>query len=205
MVKAGEPPRAGEPPAPRSGKQPAEPGLVFAERGAAAVPADVLHGLLGPHVAAGARAALVSTELTTLHFIEEMARRGLPIEDRLLRGDIHFVPVYGLMGKRAPRREVLPKLRRSGAIHGRSLVAIDAFSRILGSHFRGASPQAAWREAEDSLWFFHTLADEGATVVLTFEPNGIEPRVRELYRRSADRLVDLSAAPPGPGEGALPQ
>jgi archaeal flagellar protein FlaH len=101
-----------------------------------------LFGLLSNHHSA----CVVSTELTTLGFIEQMRSLDYGIEQQLLSGNLLFLPVYPLVARRSLPHNLLERLREAEEVYEKEVIIIDTFSKLITEQQRafeenGHAPQ----------------------------------------------------------------
>lgn len=171
----------------------------------------ILYGLLQNQHTVG----VVSTELTTLGFIEQMNSLSYPIEKNLLDRDLVFLPVYPLMGSRKIPRDLLQRLRVADALYSKEVIVIDTLSKLFQDQLRifkeqggqteavASRPggpmtttvertpeQALMDEAEETLYHMKRLAASGKTFILTLEPR-LPEEILTLYRDASDVHISL--------------
>lgn len=97
----------------------------------------VVHGLLENDHTVG----MVSTELTTLGFIEQMRSLEYMIEKQLLGADLLFLPVYPLVSQRRVPNDLLARLRSAEELYAKEVVMIDTFSKLVTEQLRAYNKQ----------------------------------------------------------------
>jgi archaeal flagellar protein FlaH len=168
----------------------------------------LLFGLLSCHHSVGA----VSTELTTLGFIEQMRSLDYPVERHLLTGDLLFLPVYPLVSARRVPHDLLARLRCAEDLFAKELVLIDTFSKLLAEQHRShtAAPvtrslvlehragsaalnaeEALAAEVEETIYDLKRRAAAGKTIILTVEPEQVAPSILRLLRDTSDVHLTL--------------
>ncbi len=160
----------------------------------------ILYGLLKNHHTAG----IVSTELTTLGFIEQMRSLDYAVEGELLSGDLLFLPVYPLVAKRQLPHDLLARLQAAEELFQKEIVIIDTFSKLI------TEQQRAFQEHAQSAQY-QQRAENPQTAVFKADPsadasNGLDPDQRltaqvedTLYnikrRTSAGKTIVLTVEP----------
>lgn len=129
---------------------------------------------------------IVSTENTTMQFVEQMASLGYPVDDALIEGRLLFLPVHPILGFQRPKKDILERLLRAKAMYDRDIVAIDAFSGLLGSYAKAGGAHDLIQRLEELLFLFKRLCAEGKTIVLTLEPGDLPPDVVGMLKSTAD-------------------
>lgn len=170
----------------------------------------MMYGLL----ANGHTVGTVSTELTTLGFIDQMKSLNYPIEQSMLKRDLVYLPVYPLLGARQTPHDLLSRLRNAKAIYDKEVVVVDTISKLFQDQLRifqerGVPPskstsqggltqiheltpeQALMNEAEETLYTMKRLAASGKTFIITIEPDQTPKDVLTLFRDASDIHIGL--------------
>ncbi len=165
----------------------------------------ILYGLLKNHQSVG----VVSTELTTLGFIEQMRSLDYTVEDRLLAGDLLYLPVYPLVAARSLPEDLLDRLRNAEELYSKEAIVIDTFSKLVTEQLRlyqrsvPATDKHADRETVSHTATGHssTLQEPPATHERTVPPQEklvaqVEDTLYDLKRRtSAGKTILLTVEP----------
>lgn len=145
-----------------------------------------LYGLLKN----GARATFVSTELTTLHFIEQMHSLEYGVEEYIFSRSLMFLPVYPVLGFRGKKMDLMDRLLNARKMYETDVVCIDAFSQLVKDWTRSLPPEVAERtkveRIEDALYLFKLLNAKGKTVILTLQPGDIPDDIASALKSAAD-------------------
>ena len=171
-----------------------EGALVILEGGYGSGKSILLERLLYGAVENGASASVVSTELTTSSFLEQMYNLDYDVEEALLGQRLVFVPVYPVFGWRAPKADLLDKLLHAKRLFEKDLIAIDCFSSLLKNYIQAAHPGGlvdVSDKVEEALYLFKLLNAQGKTVILTIEPNELPPEVISAFQGAADVYLNL--------------
>lgn len=149
----------------------------------------VVYGLLKN----GARVSYVSTELTTLHFIEQMHTLDYPVEEFIFNRSLLFLPVYPVLGFRGKKTDLMDRLLNAKKMYDSDVVCIDAFSAIVKDWWRsvGATMDETEKTGriEDALYLFKLLNAKGKTVVLTFQPGDVPDDISAVLKGAADAYL----------------
>ncbi|MBI0584383.1 MAG: hypothetical protein ISF22_09180 [Methanomassiliicoccus sp.] len=86
----------------------------------------ILYGLLQN----GHTATFVSTELTLRDFIDQMYSLDYKVDKSLIKGDLHYYPVYPLLSNSRPRSDFLDKLMSSPRLYDRDVLFIDSLTTL---------------------------------------------------------------------------
>ena len=135
---------------------------------------------------------VVSTELTTAGFFDQMESLDYDVETAILGEQLVFVPVHPLVGHRAPRSDMLRRIVKARRMYTKDVVIFDTFSKFLGDHERisGAGP-ATMEQIEAALYLFKRLGSAGKTIILTFEHGQVRDEVAAIFKEAADLFLSL--------------
>lgn len=151
----------------------------------------ILYGLLKN----GSRVSVVSTELTTLHFIEQMHTLDYPIEEYIFSRTLLFLPVYPVLGFRGQKTDLMDRLLNAKRMYDSDVVAFDAFSSIIRDWWRAMPPEVSDRakqeKIEDALYLFKLLNAKGKTLVLTLQPGDVPEDTASVLKAAADVYLSL--------------
>lgn len=151
----------------------------------------LLYGLLKN----GARTTVVSTELTTLHFIEQMHSLDYPIEEYIFNRSLLFLPVYPVLGFRGNKVDLMDRLLNAKKMYESDVIAIDAFSSLVKDWMRalpaGTDERTKTERIEDALYMFKLLNNQGKTVILTLQPGDIPEDIAGVLKAVADVYLTL--------------
>jgi flagellar protein FlaH len=138
---------------------------------------------------------LVSTELTTLHFIEQMHSLDYQVEEFLLNRNLLFLPVYPVLGFRGGKVDLMDRLLNAKRMYESDVVCIDAFSSLVKDWVRavpkGTSQNAIVSRIEDALYLFKLLNANGKTVILTLQPGDMPEEIASVLKAAADVYMTL--------------
>ena len=151
----------------------------------------VLYGLLKNSL----RVTCVSTELTTLHFIEQMHSLDYPVEEYIFDRSLLFLPVYPVLGFRGRKTDLLDRLLNAKRMYESDIIAIDAFSSLIKDWSRAVGDHLSERERiekiEDALYLFKLLNNKGKTIVLTLQPGDMPEEIASVLKSAADVYLTL--------------
>lgn len=150
----------------------------------------LLYGLLKNN----ARVTVVSTELTTLHFIEQMHSLDYPIEEYIFNRSLLFLPVYPVLGFRGKKTDLMDRLLNAKKMYESDVIAIDAFSSLVKDWTRATrdmDEQVKVQRIEDALYLFKLLNNRGKTVILTLQPGDIPDDISAGLKAAADVYLTL--------------
>jgi flagellar protein FlaH len=133
---------------------------------------------------------LISTELTTKGFIDQMSSLGYPILDYLLEKRILFIPVFPLIGKILPRHDFLTRLLAQKALYDTDIIVVDTFSALVKEEINT-------EKAYMAIAFFKKLAGKSKTLILTVDPTELSGRLLMPFQSVADVYLTLKTRPVG--------
>lgn len=143
----------------------------------------------------GSKVTVVSTELTTLHFIEQMHSLDYPIEEYIFSRSLLFLPVYPVLGFRGNKLDLMDRLLNARKMYDSDIICIDAFSSVVKDWMRALpadTPKTAIIERiEDALYMFKLLNAKGKTVVITLQPGDIPDDVASGLKAAADVYLSM--------------
>lgn len=149
----------------------------------------LLYGFLRNHL----RVTVVSTELTTLHFIEQMHSLDYPVEEYLLDQRLLFLPVYPIIGYRGKKTDLLERLVKAKRMYEQDVIIIDAYSTLLKQWIKSVdgSDLDPMTGVEETLFLFKLLTARGKTIVLSMEPGEVPTDISSILRAAADVYMTL--------------
>lgn len=156
------------------------------------------YGFLKNHL----RVAVVSTELTTMQFIEQMHSLDYPVEEFLFDQRLLFLPVYPILGHRGKKGDLLHRLVSARRMYEQDVIVIDAYSTLLrqwAKSIENAPGIDVTGGVEETLYLFKLLSMRGKTVVLTIQPGDVDPHVVDILRANADVYLNTKFEMAGGG------
>src|SRR5581483_1547274 len=151
----------------------------------------IMYGLLKN----GARVTVVSTELTTMHFIEQMHSLDYPIEEYVFNRNLLFLPVYPVLGFRGKKTDLMDRLLNAKKMYESDVIFIDAFSSVVKDWMQAQEPGTSKRDLntriEDALYLFKLLNSRGRTVVLSLQPGDVPDEIASVLKAAADVYITL--------------
>ncbi|MGQ0536385.1 MAG: ATPase domain-containing protein [Methanobacteriota archaeon] len=140
----------------------------------------------------GHSVALVSTELTTSGFLDQMESLQYDVADPIIKEKLVFIPVHPLLSARAPRRDLLRRIVKAKRMYTKDVIVFDSFSKFLADHERLVDEETLIAQVEEVLHLFKRLNSRGKTVVLTFEKGQVREGVAAIFKESADLFLSLT-------------
>lgn len=138
------------------------------------------------------RVSYVSTELTTLHFIEQMHTLDYSVEEYIFSRSLLFLPVYPVLGFRGQKTDLMDRLLNAKKMYESDVIVIDAFSSIVKDWWRSAAELTEDQKREhieDALYLFKLLNAKGKAVVLTFQPGDVTEDISGVLKAAADAYL----------------
>lgn len=143
----------------------------------------------------GSRVTFVSTELTTLHFIEQMHSLDYPVEEFIFSRSLMFLPVYPVLGFRGKKQDLMDRLLNARKMYEPEIVVIDAFSQLVKDWTRSLPPNvpesAKVERIEDALYLFKLLNAKGKTIILTLQPGDMPDDISSALKSAADVYLSM--------------
>lgn len=151
----------------------------------------LLYGLLKNQ----AKVTVVSTELTTLHFIEQMHSLEYAVDEHIFNRSLLFLPVYPVLGFRGRKTDLMDRLLNAKRMYDSDVIAIDAFSQLVKDWVKalGADADERFKEEriEDALYLFKLLNAKGKSVILTLQPGDMPDDIASALKAAADVYLSL--------------
>jgi flagellar protein FlaH len=128
---------------------------------------------------------IISTEMTTRGFLDQMESLDYPVKRYLMDGHVRFIPVFPLIGKAKKRADFLSRLMGTQGLYDSEVVAIDTFSALVMNDIdEGRSLEA--------ISFLKKITGRNRTVILTMDPSDLSKGILSPFRSVADILIELS-------------
>lgn len=127
---------------------------------------------------------VISTELTTKGFLNQMETLDYPVKKNLLDGTLKFVPVFPLIGKAKQRADFLTRLKSTPGLYEAEVIAVDTFSSLVMNDIDEA-------KALDTISFFKKIVGKNRTIILTIDPQELSHDIMGPFRSVADILLEL--------------
>ena len=140
------------------------------------------------------KCTLVSTELTTLHFIEQMYSLDYPVEEFILDRRLLFLPVYPILSHRGRKNDLIERLLGAKRMYEQDVVVFDTYSSLVKNWVREASKDPkidVVGALEETLFLFKLLTAHGKTVMLGIEPGDLDHDFAARLQSSADQYFTL--------------
>ncbi len=148
--------------------------------GKSAIVQRLVYGFMLHHHSAN----IISTELTTKGFMDQMESLDYPIKRNLMEGTLGFVPVFPLIGKARKRTDFLTRLMSTPGLYEHEVIIVDTFSALVKNDLDES-------KALQTISFFKKITGRNRTVILTIDPSDIPTGIMAPFRSVADILIEL--------------
>jgi flagellar protein FlaH len=127
---------------------------------------------------------VISTELTTKGFLNQMESLDYPVKKNLLDSTLKFVPVFPLIGRAKERGDFLTRLKSTPGLYEAEVIAIDTFSALVMNDIDEY-------RALETISFFKKIVGKNRTIILTIDPMELSNDIMGPFRSVADILLEL--------------
>ncbi|MGA1821305.1 MAG: ATPase domain-containing protein [Thermoplasmatota archaeon] len=128
---------------------------------------------------------IISTELTTKGFLNQMESLDYPVKRYLMDGSIRFVPVFPLIGTAKTRADFLSRLMSTPGLYESEVIAMDTFSALVMNDINES-------KALQAISFLKKITGKNRTVILSIDPSDIPKSIMSPFRSVADILIELN-------------
>jgi len=127
---------------------------------------------------------LISTEMTTKGFLDQMESLDYPVKKNLLEGTVRFVPVFPLIGRAKKRTDFLQRLMSTPALYDTEVIAVDTFSALVLNDIDEAKALA-------TISFLKKITGRNRTMILSIDPTDLPAEIISPFRSVAAILIEL--------------
>ena len=127
------------------------------------------------------RVSLVTTELTTRGWLEQVASIGYFMEKRIDDGDFHLMSSFGVIAEQAEDPVDLLELLESPALKDAEVVIIDRASQMIPAEIEGPVLLSMLRQ----------YTAEGRTLFLMIDPEEMDSKLLRELQNSAEVVLDM--------------
>lgn len=127
---------------------------------------------------------IISTEMTTKGFMDQMDSLDYPVKKHLLDGALGFVPVFPLIGKARERSDFLSRLMNTPGLYENEVIFVDTFSALVKNDLDE-------EKALSMISFLKKITGRNRTVIMTIDPSDIPESIMAPFRSVADILIEL--------------
>ena len=127
------------------------------------------------------KVSLVTTELTTRGWLEQVASIGYYMEKRIDDGDFHLMSSFGVIAEQAENPVDLLELLESRALKEAEVVIIDRASQMIPAEMEGPVLLSKLRQ----------YTAQGRTLFLMLDPDEIDSKLMRELQNSAEVVLDM--------------
>jgi flagellar protein FlaH len=127
------------------------------------------------------KVSLVTTELTTRGWLEQVASIGYFMEKRIDDGDFHLMSSFGVIAEQAEDPVNLLELLESPALKDAEVVIIDRASQMIPAEIEGQVLLSMLRQ----------YTAEGRTLFLMIDPEEMDSKLLRELQNSAEVVLDM--------------
>ena len=133
----------------------------------------------------GVKVLVVTTELTTRGWIEQMESIGYPVTEHIASGRLLVFSRFGVIAE--TKNDVgLFDVLESDAIEKADVVAIDTASSLMPNNLEPADRDAVLQR-------LRKICSESRSLLLTVDPSEMDDRLLHKLRSSCEVLLDMNA------------
>lgn len=132
----------------------------------------------------GYTVTLISTELTTKGFIDQMKSLNYDIMHQLLNGRLTFIPVFPLFGHAKTRQDFLGRLMNTRGLYNSDVIVIDTFSSLIKNDIDE-------ERAFMVLAFFQKLSGQSKNIIITMDTDELSESVVSPFRSVCDIYLEM--------------
>ena len=134
----------------------------------------------------GIKVTLISTELTTKGFIDQMRSLDYDIMEYLLDGRLIFIPVFPLFGQAKTRADFLGRLMNTKELYRSDVIMMDTFSSLIKNDIDE-------ERAFMVIGFFQKLSEQSKNIIITMDPAELSETVVAPFRSVCDIYIELKS------------
>ena len=127
------------------------------------------------------KVSLVTTELTTRGWLEQVASIGYFMEKRIDDGDFHLMSSFGVIAEQAEDPVDLLELLESPALKEAEVVIIDRASQMIPAEIEGPVLLSTLRQ----------YTAQGRTLFLMIDPEEMDSKLLRELQNSAEVVLDM--------------
>ena len=127
------------------------------------------------------KVSLVTTELTTRGWLEQVASIGYFMEKRIDDGDFHLMSSFGVIAEQAEDPVDLLELLESPALKEAEVVIIDRASQMIPAEIEGPVLLSMLRQ----------YTAQGRTLFLMIDPEEMDSKLLRELKNSAEVVLDM--------------
>lgn len=129
---------------------------------------------------------LISTQMTTKGFINQMYSLDYPIAQHLLKNRLLYIPVIPLVKAAKSRLDFIERLMSAEELFNNDIIIIDTISALI-------KYSANSEKSLELISFFKKLNGMGKVIILTVESGQLEEELNAMFRSSSDIYMTLKS------------
>jgi flagellar protein FlaH len=141
-------------------------------------------------VAHGAKLALVTTELTTRGWLEQVASLGYPLSDAAESGQFTLLSRFGVISDEVEEQVGIEEILESKPLQSADISIIDCASTIL---------QNSEVSADELLSKLRNFCSKNRSLMLLIDPDEMAPEVTRALTSSAEVVIEMRTSEIGGG------
>jgi len=138
----------------------------------------------------GYSVTLLSTQLTTKGFINQMYSLDYPVASHLLKNNLLYIPVLPLIKSSKNRIDFIERLMAAEALFKNNVIIIDTISSLI-------KQSADTTKGLELISFLKKITGMGKTVILTSNLNELESALYSQFVSTSDIYFTLKVRPLG--------
>ncbi len=138
----------------------------------------------------GYTVTLISTQLTTKGFINQMYSLGYPVASHLLKNNLLYIPVLPLIKSSKNRIDFIERLMNAEALFKKNVIIIDTISALI-------KQSADTTKGLELISFLKKITGMGKTVILTANLNELDSTIYSQFISTSDIYFTLKVRPLG--------
>jgi flagellar protein FlaH len=138
----------------------------------------------------GSTVTIISTQMTTKGFINQMYSLDYPIANHLLKGRMLYIPVIPLIQAAKTRNDFLQRLMSAKELFEKDVIIIDTLSALI-------KYSADAEKALDLVSFFKKLNGIGKVIIITLEPGQLDDNTMSIFHSACDIYISLQVKASG--------
>ena len=138
----------------------------------------------------GYEVTLISTQLTTKGFINQMHSLDYPVALHLLKNKLLYIPVLPLIKSSKDRIDFIDRLMGAEALFKKDVIIIDTISSLI-------KQSADTTKGFELISFLKKITGMGKTIILTSNLNDLDSTINSQFISSSDIYFTLKVRPLG--------
>jgi len=138
----------------------------------------------------GYSVTLLSTQLTTKGFINQMYSLDYPVASHLLKNNLLYIPVLPLIKSSKNRIDFIERLMTAEALFKKNVIIIDTISSLI-------KQSADTTKGLELISFLKKITGMGKTVILTSNLNELDSTIYSQFISTSDIYFSLKVRPLG--------